>query len=269
MSRRGRRRKRSSEGVNWVAMVVIGLVVAAVGVLFVVSVGSKPKRINELTLCVEDEAHPAVLAIIIDSTDSIPAGPARKIYQRINSSVESLPVNARIQLFEMRGATSLAEPLVDICKPDDGSNASQFTSNPEFIKKTYQEKFANPLQDSLRSLIDEEPQPSSPIIESIQSASLQLLMPNESVGEKRLIVASDFLQHSDLYSMYSEQPNAATYRERLLTSSVGTIDLYDAQVDFLVIPRAIPLGDRTDLTTFWSEFLMNHGAAFGSSLEPL
>ena len=271
MARRARnqRRGRNKSQVNWLAVGIGIFVVAALGAMFLLSAGNAPKVLDDITLCIEGESHPATLGIIIDSTDAIPSAPAAKVYHLVTSAVAELPVNSRIKLFQIKGGSTFLDPLVDICKPDDGADASQFTSSPAYIKKIYEERFSIPLDEALRNLIEAEPQNSSPIIEGIQAASVKSLMPFQSVAEKRLIIASDFLQHSTLYSMYRERPDLSEFTDQTQTSSLGRINLYGAKVDLLVIPRPIPNGNRSDLVTFWRDFLIQHNAALGSSLEPL
>ena len=269
MSRIKRRRRSSSSGINWLAVAIIIFVLTALAGMFKLAFDNEPKTLDEVTLCIKGEAHPATLGIIIDSTDSFPAAPAAKAFNIITTAVDQLPVNSRVQLFQIKGSSDLLKPLVDICKPDDGSTASQLNSNPAYIKKLYRERFSTPLEQTLKRLIKAEPQSSSPIIESMQAASIQALMPFESTSNKRLIVASDFLQHSDLYSMYESKPNLQDFTDQSITSSLGRINFSGAKVDLLVIPRRIPNGSRGDLVSFWGDFLIQHNAALGSSWEPL
>lgn len=258
------------DGLNWPAIGLLILVLVAIGALIYVSSTSETYDINENDLCRIGEDPAAVLGVIVDSTDSIPAGPAQRTYHQIMDAVDGSPSNTLIQVFKIEGsAQELAKPIISICKPEDGVNASMLNANPAQIRETYNRKFVMPLDDVLRSLIDEMPADRSPIIEAIQATSLSLFMPHQSVADKRLIIASDFLQHSDIYSMYRGTPDYAAFQANAFSSPLGRIDLYGSQLSLLVVPRDIPLGRESDLIGFWNAFLANHRAGMGSSMEKL
>ena len=258
------------DGLNWPAVASIFLVVMAVATLIGISATSESFDIDENTLCRIGEQPSAVLGVIVDSTDSIPAGPSKRTYHEIMKAVGSSPSNTLIEVFKIEGsANRLAQPIISICKPDDGSDVSALNANPDFIRKVYSERFKEPLDAVLNDLIDEAPANQSPIIEAIQATSLSLFMPNQSVTDKRLIVASDFLQHSSIYSMYRGKPDHAAFQTSAFASPLGRVDLYGAKVNLLVVPRKMPVGNESDLIAFWNAFLANHRAAPGSSMEAL
>ena len=271
MAKRRRSKKRKfDDGLNWPAAAAMFTVVVAIAGLIGFSVTTETFDVDEQTLCRLGQEPSAVLAVVIDSTDAIPSGPARRAYHSIMSAVDSSPSNTLIQVFKIEGsATQLASPIISICKPEDGSDVSVLNANPDDIRKVYSERFEAPLDDVLKNLIDEDSANQSPIIEAIQSASLSLFMPNESVADKRLIIASDFLQHSSIYSMYGGMPDYASFQKNAFASPLGRVDLYGSKVSLLVVPREIPVGAESDLIGFWNAFLANHRAAPGSSMEAL
>ena len=267
--RRGNSKKYGSE-TNWLAIIGSVVLVAAVAGLAMVSAFNETNTFNEDTLCLEGKPHPAVLGVIIDSTDAFPAAPAAKTYQKVVAAIDSLPSNSLIEIYKIEGSSGqLAEPIITICKPDDGKESNPWTENPQFVRSTYEGRFLGPFQTALKALIDEETANVSPIIESIQAASVNLFLPNSDVSDKRLIIASDFLQHSNLYSMYRSHPSFEDFRKSTLTSPLGAINLGGAEVSLLVIPRQVPIGDRANLVRFWGEFLAGSNASLGSSVEPL
>ena len=264
------RRGRGGSDINWQAL-ILGLgVLMAIATLGFLSATIEQKKINDVTLCIEGEAHPSILAIVIDATDSLPPGPAKRIYDKVQRAIAEAPMNTLIEVFEIKGSSqSLGSAALSICKPDDGEDASVWNSAPDYIKSIYSERFDQPLEEVFERLMSAAPANRSPIIETIQAASLSAFMPNQNVASKKLIIASDFLQHSELYSMYSREPDFSEYRSLTLTSPLGTVKVYGAEVEMLVIPRSIPKGGRADLVKFWTDFYGAAGWGLGSTVEPL
>lgn len=270
MARRRGNRKQYASQTNWLAIIGSALLVIAVAAMAIVSGLSETDSFNEDTLCLDGQSYSAVLGVLIDSTDSFPAAPAAKTYQKVVAEVDSLPSNSLIQIYKIEGSSGqLAEPIITICKPDDGKESNPWTENPQFVRSTYTGRFLQPFQSTLKTLMNEEAASESPIIESIQAASINLFLSNADVSDKRLIIASDFLQHSNLYSMYESKPNFEDFRKSSLTSPIGLVDLDEADVSLFVIPRRVPVGDRSNLVRFWGEFLAGSNASLGSTVEPL
>ena len=127
--RRGNSKKYGSE-TNWLAIIGSVVLVAAVAGLAMVSAFNETNTFNEDTLCLEGKPHPAVLGVIIDSTDAFPAAPAAKTYQKVVAAIDSLPSNSLIEIYKIEGSSGqLAEPIITICKPDDGKESNPWTEN--------------------------------------------------------------------------------------------------------------------------------------------
>ena len=92
---------------------------------------------------------------------------------------------------------------------------------------------------------------------------------NTNTGEKRLIIVSDMIQHTGLYSFYKEKPSYKNFNEISTKSGEGIMRLDGITVEILIVARSFPKGTRGDIVRFWSLFLKNKGAANGSAMEPL
>lgn len=234
------------------------------------SVTNKPKAIDQNSLCRLEEANPVVLAILIDSTDSIPERSALKAKKLIDARIASLPANSRIELFEISGSRrSFVDPILSICKPVDGSTANALVENPEQLKKIFTDSFVAPFYARIDELLNSDASDSSPIIEAIDGAIIETFVGTSEASKKEMIVISDLLQHSDLYSFYQAKPSYKEFQSRLISSGQGNIDAGTAKVEFFVVPRKMPLGSRSDLLKFWADFLVSHNAGLGSSMEQL
>ena len=263
-------KKISSLLVKLIAVIVSCIAILGIIGLVYLSMTNQTKKIDQLTMCVLDDAYTDILAIIIDSTDSIPARSSRQAEKYLRQAIIDLPTNSLVTLYKIDETNEFhALPVFTICRPDDGINADSMTSNPKLIQKMFQTQFWAPINKVLTSLIKQKASDSSPIIESIQSAVIESFQANQNTGQDRIIVLSDLLQHSDLYSHYGSLPSFKNYQNRVKRSGLGSLNLDGIHFEMLVIPRSIPLGDRQNLIGFWSDFIREHRAELSSKLVPL
>jgi hypothetical protein len=254
------------------AIAVIVGCIAIIGIVGLVylSVTNPTKKINQRSMCIIDEPYTDILAIIIDSTDSIPARSSRQAEEYFRQAILELPINSLVTLYKIDETNeSHALPVLIMCRPDDGTHANSMTSNPKLIQKMFQTQFWKPVNQVLTSLIKQQPSKSSPIIESIQSAVIESFQANQNTGQDRIIVLSDLLQHSNLFSHYGVLPNFENYQQKTKKSGLGSLNLDNIHVELLIIPRSIPLGSRQNLIQFWADFLKGHKAKLRSLLVPL
>lgn len=266
---KNRRSKRNNQRRTVAILSVVGLVIAIAGLGFA-SFWSQPSRLDPATLCIEGQPPAAIVSILVDTTDTLPTRSQAKAKAVIAEAIEAAPSNTLITVF---GISSEAEehirPLLTICRPDDGSEASELTASPGLMKQRFEEGFFIPINTVFDRLLSAESSDSSPIIEAIESASVEALLPHKNVVNKRLIVISDFLQHSNVISFYRQPPHYPSFEQEARTAGLFNFDLVGASVSLLFVPRDIPKGERPDLVQFWTDLLRSHGAGFGTTLEPL
>ena len=106
MARRRRSKKgKFDDGLNWPVAAAMFTVLVAIAGLIGFSVTSETFDVDEQTLCMGQE--PSVW-VVIDSTDAIPSGPARRAYHSI-MAVDSSPSNTLIQVFQIEGSLPAGE----------------------------------------------------------------------------------------------------------------------------------------------------------------
>jgi len=273
MARRGRSRRRGGKGNSALGKVFAGLTITAVlgvvGFLFYLNMTSEVVKLDETTMCPIGKPPTHVYAVLIDSTEALPEKSARQAIIKFQNILNAAPMNSKITLYAVRsGNESHAMPIASVCKPDNGEAASQLTANPALIKKHY-DQFIGSLNAHLESLVEQPGSNTSPIIESLQSAVIESFEGNPNADSKTIIVISDMIQNSDLYSFYRLKPDFQSYQRSSKSSGQGILSLKGIRVELLLVPRTPPTGTRQDLVRFWSEFLSEYGALSGSSLEPL
>ena len=272
-----RKRNRKSK-VNRNSIRGSGLVGLILGVVALISIAAfifmrstiESTNIDEKTLCDTSKKIDSVVAILIDTTDQLSKSSVRHAERYIDLLVSNLPSNAAIAVYEITdNAGGLIEPVISICKPDDGSKANTMVSSPEIIRKNFLKRFNLPLRSKLEIVMNNKDSSTTPLIESIQSAVVETFLQHKNATSKQIIVISDLLQHSSLYSFYREVPNFNNFAGKSREIGKGFMNLQGIQMHFLVVPSKVPVGSRNDLIRFWRDFMIENNAAPGSTMEPL
>ena len=271
---RNRKRRPNSQGESSfgkVLAVFIGLaVVFAIVSIFYINLSKVKIDIDPDTLCQVSRPTTDIIAILIDATEGLPERAARQASIRIEQVLSAAPENSLINLYAIKsGNESHIEPIANICKPSNGEDVSNLTGNKHYTIMQYEERFLKPLRLQIDNLIDANSSSTSPLIESMQSAVIESFEANANTGEKRLIIVSDMIQNTNLYSFYREKPSYENYNEISTQSGKGMLRLDGITVELLIVARSFPKGTRKDVVRFWSLFLKDKGAANGSAMEPL
>ena len=272
MGRRNRRRSSRGESklISSIVILMIILLLVGIGYLFYLSLTTKVVKLDQKTMCRIDEPVSNVYSILFDSTEALPKKSGAQAVSKIKKLLARAPVNSKVTLYAVQnGNENHVLPVAEICKPESAEDADMLTSNPRYIQKQFENGFLKPLQEHIDQLVHASPSSTSPIIESLQSAVIESFERTSSTGGKHLVVISDMVQHSNLYSFYRQKPDYDKYKKSTRESGLGVINLNGIEVVLYIVPRQIPIGSRHDLIKFWSEFVSDNGAALGSKLEPL
>lgn len=263
--------RKNNLGIKGIFGIVIGVVTVSFIVgLLVASNMNKPIALNSDTLCPTDREPAGSLAVLIDNTDKIPERSARSAQIYLSKKINSLPENTLVSVFVMsEDSSSHIVPIISKCRPVDGESSSQLTANPAMLKRRFEEEFYTPLFATLNSLFDKEPSSISPILESLQSIWVESFQPHSDNVNKHLVVISDLLQHSPLYSMYSGRPDYHSFAAQAEKQGQNSLSLKGVEVELLVLPREVPVGTRADVVDFWQSVMVEKGALLGSSMIPV
>lgn len=274
MSRRRRVRNRARRGESKLGIVAASflmfVVVVFIGGIFTFSANNELKEIDEKTLCYKDDVPTDIIAILIDSTEPLDEKTVRNAQKEIENIIKNSPTNTLVNLYAIEtGSEKHIRPIANLCKPDDGTSASELTSSPAWIKKIFNDKFVLPLTDHLTSLLKMPPSTSSPIIESLQSAVIESFLSHENSGDKKIVLISDMIQNTSMYSFYKESVSFNSYFSKVKNSGSGLLNLTDINIQVLVVPNNVPNGTREDLTRFWGKFFRENNANSNVILRPL
>lgn len=249
MSRRRRRRQRRMAFVN----IAVAVGVVALAAYAIVKV--QPPEYDEMTLCIDGDT-PAHTAIILDKTDEYSPEQAELIAALVRRESDRLDVGERFTLFEL-DARGEIDPRgrFSLCNPGRGSQVNPLFRNPEKIEARYNELFEGPLEAVVADLVEPKEAPASPILEAIARLALTENF-GRDVEERHLIVVSDMLQNSTIFSAYSSAPLPPAEEIAEAVEDRFGSDLRGVELEVRLIPREGRMDQqRGPLRELWEEVL--------------
>lgn len=255
--RRKLRGRREQSNLRWyVAIIVcVGLVVG-VGVL-ANNLISKSK-IDEATLCHAGGAL-NVTVVLLDLTDPLSATQQARLKTILDNEITGSTTDTMISLGVVSETSSNWGAKFAKCKPASGEDANGLYENPVIIAERYAREFTNPIKDTLDSMLTGESENQSPIMEALQSLISGTPDFTTARGQKKIVIVSDMLQHSDNLSFYRGQ--GWDYFTRQKGEQRLARNLANVTVEILRIPRS---GGKTlpaEITEgFWTRYFDRQGS---------
>lgn len=257
MARSRRRRRRDSRRTGAIIggvclLIASALLVAGFGYLYATA-SSQPK-LDKKTLCPLD-GPVAATALLIDTTDPISPTTLIDAKNRFRKAVSEIPVGG---LLEIYGLTEKPGELVEMfggCNPGDGSTVDEWTNNPARRQLQWEEAFGKPLDDVSNRIPDGQAGSQSPIMAAIQNIKLTVFDRFAKLGiSKQLIVISDMIEHTALYSQYKSGIKYETYAASPANDQYRTtLDGIDVTI-WYIDRKAKPFAGRDHLE-FWAEWI--------------
>lgn len=200
--RRGRRRRQRERRLRRLALINILVVAGAIAGGFALMAVLSPKPFDQDSLCVISDELPPHTAVIIDKTDEYTEQQAGLIATAVRRAQQRLAIGERFTLFELDAAGRF-DPRGEfsLCNPGRGNQVNPLFRNPARIEERYDRMFETPFEAVLADLVVPKEAPSSPILEAIARLS-QTEFFGADAPERELILISDMLQNSDLFSAY-------------------------------------------------------------------
>ena len=252
----GRRRRRRQQRL---ALFNIAFAVIAVSIVGWLVFALQPKPYDEATLCEISDALPAHTAIIIDKTDEYSEDQATLIADLVRATGERLAVGERLTLFEL-DANGRFDPRGEfsLCNPGRGSQVNPLFRNPRIIEERYAARFEAPLDQVLEDLVTPKEAPSSPILEAMARLG-QTENFSDRAPARRIIIISDMLQNSSLFSAYGgrgelpeRMPSAGTVSDDVEARFGFALNGVDLEIRLIPRDRFVDL-QRGPLRTYWDD----------------
>lgn len=220
--------------VKGLAMLVLACLAAAgIGISQRV-LANRAQDIDSDTLCRRSSVPDSHWVVMIDHTDPFTASQGDLIKRTFGELKAEIPRDGRVSVFIIDAASDpLREPVLSLCSPGAGKDASEWTENRRRMQRKFDSKFGMQLDALAAQLSTGGTAPRSPIVEALRDVSSRADF-GASVPDRRLIVVSDMLQNSAMLSHYRRNATDVDYRR--LPSGMNMPDLagVDVQVHYLL-----------------------------------
>jgi hypothetical protein len=250
---------------NWSAVVALtGLVLAIclmIGLGAWVYMRPRAEPIDKVTLC-PLSGPKSVTVFLVDATDAISKTTLDDLKNEFGKAVDDVGPGGYLKIVRLSGEPRELPVMFDSCNPGDGSTVDEWTNNPRRQQKKWEEAFANPLDTLPEDFGEQTGANQSPIMAAIQTIKLTIF-DSAFAGDapRRLIVASDMLEHTSLYSQYGKPSvDYESYRESEAFRELGT-ELDDVSVDILYFDRQARKLDWRDHAEFWDQWIERQGGS--------
>ncbi|MBT3143218.1 hypothetical protein KL867_19310 [Ruegeria litorea] len=249
--------RRSSSNLGW--YIAIGVCVLVIVGVFV---GSQTlisnSKVNEATLCHTD-GPVNVTAILLDLTDPLSNTQQIRLKTIIENEIASSSTDTMISLGVVSEEPQRWGSLFAKCKPATGEQANALYENPSLIADRYQREFLIPISDKIDATLVGQAESQSPIMEALQSLIASTPDFTRARGQRKFVIVSDMLQHSDTLSFYRNQGwEYFSSRDGELRLAAN---LQNVSIEIMRIPRSgnnIP--SRELVENFWTRYFDRQGS---------
>lgn len=221
-----------------------------------------------------EKGHPrAVHALVVDHSDAITGQQSQFIRQAVARLKDTAEEGTRFEIFTFTGNTSDELPsLLSVCVPRRPEKADPTFENKKLLRKEFEEHFSQVMDKNLDELLNQQPQQTSPIVESIRAAAQTAFGPfSEGEVPMRLTIVSDMIQHSSVSSHLREEPKFERLSHLAVWPSLRP-RLKGANVNVMYILRPTALRAKEPVQTrghqvFWEQLLTASGGVV-TLIEP-
>ncbi|WP_323762661.1 hypothetical protein [Maricaulis sp.] len=243
----------------------LAVVAAVIGGISYAAFKLTPDEYDSQTLCLAD-ALPPHRVVVIDKTDLYSPEQAGGIEALILAERDGLAVGERFSLYELNESGQLRNTnSFSLCNPGAGEQVNPLYRNPERIQARYEALFADPLDRALADLVLPKDAPSSPIIEALARLAQDPSFDNTVPG-RRIVLVSDMLQNSEIFSVYGRRRGALDVRippaDTVATAIRDTYgdSLRGVGLEIHLIPRdRWEAEQRGPLRDYWNEVFRRLG----------
>ena len=258
MSRRSRRIKSD----NRLPLIIIGfvLVVIILFVFFYVTEAQSAIETDPTTNCRVDKIIPRETVILLDATEAVSQSQLVGLSNQLEKIVQDSIIYERFKVYFLKDDPQRFKPKFSICNPGNGIGLSPFTNNLRKLMNNWEESFRTPMISSIEGLATINSSASSPIMEMLKFVGLRTFSRSSS-SEKRLVLVSDMVEHTESYSQYRDRK--FDFEKLAVTSYFKEMrpHLNGVHIDLLYLQRAelTDIQRSEHITKFWKPFIKNSG----------
>ncbi|MEO0818630.1 MAG: hypothetical protein AAFX86_15160 [Pseudomonadota bacterium] len=253
---------RSRDKGPWFWRGMIGAMVASVFGLFAVAAFAAPPATLAETGCRLDRNDPAHTVVLIDQSDPFSPNDMDWVRQLIDEEARSLPKYGRLTVLMPNAARPFDPKVLHMaCSSGSPDKANPILSNPRMVADAFQKSFYEPLLSDIDRALEDTRQPASPLSEALYSIADRADF-QSGKRNRRLVVVSDLMQHSDGFSFYRLGADYGAFRDSDLAQDMARLQGVD--VVARIVPRQLydlPMGE---VKAFWRAYFCEAGADYGS-----
>jgi len=203
--------KQKKDKIAFVIIIFVVLAVIAGGWYYL----SRPKQpVKDAIGCFQDHPPPEIVAIVIDRTDPVTPVQAAQIKNELSQVKADLPRQSELRAYTVGSvARETLSPDFRACHPGDLEEIDCWTESCKRAERRWRE-FSEKFERYLEGVSPSGSESESPLIESIRSIGATTfsdpLFNSDPKTRKRLIIVSDMLQNSSLFSHYRVWLNCKT-----------------------------------------------------------
>lgn len=249
----GRGSKRQG-GASWLDFAKIALGVLVLGALGAALFVTKSKKdaIDPVTFC-NREGPAAVTLVILDASDPIDGVQSERAKAAIRNAAQNSQAGTRLDIFVADTPDGrLASPVFSKCNPGAPGKYETIYANAERHRQEFEESFLAAIEDNLTILLDAKPAKSSPIIESIRSATTASLARLDDNVPIDIYIVSDMVQNSPLLRHKTGSEDFKDFQAGP-TWPGALADLRGARIHLMYLARTQYRGVQGRSHTLWWE----------------
>lgn len=257
-TRASKKRKRA-ESISAVRNVIIVLAILGLAGFAYYKTTSTHRDLDETTLC--PLTPDSLTVLLVDVTDPMNLPQRQDFFNELDKLIQQVPRYGKLAIVKVDPISNqLLQPVITRCNPGRSGDVSEFSGNPSKLESMYREQYVTPLKAAFEDLATASSAPRSPILESIQSINLtELQRAGIADGQRRIVVASDLLQHTADVSFYGRLPDPQAFTESPAFNRVRT-DLRDTDVELWMLRRDDATRTQPrDLVELWQSIIHAQG----------
>jgi hypothetical protein len=266
VARRQLRKRNGARGtgaaIGGIVLILLAIVALGFLALFYFSAPRKPK-LDAASLCPVDGPR-GIVVVLVDTSDDLPEPTQRQVLGMLEDQISGLPDYYKFDIRVLDIAGGRSRSLFSKCNPGDGTGLSEWTDNPRIARMRWLENFRQPAKDAIKNSLSSAKAKSSPIMGAIQDIAIDQFSSSAAQKvEKKLIVISDMLEYTPLYSQY---PGAGDLSYQRFKRSPAYLkfrtDLHDARVKIEYVQQTQVTIDTVRHIEFWKEWITDNKGAF-------
>lgn len=226
--------------------------------LFIAAWDLQRPKYYEDTLC-PIAGIDAATVIVIDKTDPFTTAQLSALKARILHIRDGLKLHEKISIAVLESADggAVIRPVLAICNPGRGEDASPIYQNPRMAEEQYEARFRQPFERDLEALLTPGTAPVSPIAEAIAEAVSSAYV-HSPPASRHLVLISDLMEHTAKASIYRGALTAEALKAEI--SDRASAWLKGAEAEVVVVKRAGEASRQAAARKAWAEMLRAAGA---------